>query len=326
MTAFKLRFALVSASVLGAGLGCQPDEEDTSSFPVFPSSRVDEAVGEVDQTAWETTVKELSGAAPIDIDGQTVTLSSRDENTEGADLTATYLRGRLEEMGYEVTVHNFAEGGISSSNLIASLPGVDGSEERVLIGAHYDSTAEPDVAVAPGADDNASGVAAVLEVARILYNYNLHLAVDFALFGAEEYGIGEEEYAIGSYYYVEEAVADGTQFKAVLILDMISYYESNYGLVIESDTPFQNLIDLAAETIRDYSGLSSSTSYDYGASDHEPFLDEGIATVLLFEQDDENEYYHTAEDTFANLEPEMGVDTTRVAVALIAKIAGIVEQ
>ena len=87
---------------------------------------------------------------------------------EALERAATYLSESFGNMGYDVTEHRFEEQGSPFRNIIATRTGTTLPHERVCVVAHYDT-----VAASPGADDNASGVAVLLELAELLRQTDL---------------------------------------------------------------------------------------------------------------------------------------------------------
>ena len=106
-----------------------------------------------------------------------------------------WIKGHFENYGLSVELQDFLVGGSSSSdNVLGTLTGKVYPDEYVIIGGHYDSytggTQEP------GADDNASGTAGVMEIARILSQFEFEKSIVFCAFSGEEYGMyGSEAYA-----------------------------------------------------------------------------------------------------------------------------------
>lgn len=97
------------------------------------------------------------------------------------EKAAEYIASSLQTGGYEVKKHPFMDNGSEYSNLIASLRGTTEPQDRLLVIAHYDT-----VANSPGADDNASGVAVLLELARLLAKKPLKKTVEFIAVNLEE--------------------------------------------------------------------------------------------------------------------------------------------
>ena len=110
-------------------------------------------------------------------------------------LAQNWIKEQFENCDLSVEIQDFPMGGNNSSdNVIATLTGQVDSNEFVIIGGHYDSYAWGDEE--PGADDNASGTAGVMEIARILSQFEFERSIIFCAFSAEEYGLyGSEAYA-----------------------------------------------------------------------------------------------------------------------------------
>ena len=167
-------------------------------------------------------------------------------------------------------------------------------EKSVILCAHYDC--QPNEVIAPGADDNASGTAAVLEAARIFSQYAFPFTIVYALWDEEEQGL------IGSHYYANVAREAGDDILGVINLDMIAW-DSNSDSHIDIHTyPIANSEQIATLMTRMNSifslGLEIETvNPGTGASDHASFWDNEYGAVLLIEDFDEfNSYYHTPED------------------------------
>ncbi|MGB5214902.1 MAG: M28 family peptidase [Anderseniella sp.] len=144
----------------------------------------------------------------------------RDGSMAAADA---YIRKTLEAAGYVVNVQSFTSRGVSVNNLEAVLPGKANAEEIIVVGAHYDSVAD-----SPGANDNASGVAAMLELARLLAGTALPRSVRFVAFANEEapFFYGDE---MGSNRYAASAQAQDARIEAMLSLETIGYYTDQPG-------------------------------------------------------------------------------------------------
>jgi len=142
---------------------------------------------------------------------------------EAMAAAAGYIRKTLEDTGYEVNSQSFISRGLTVNNLEAVLPGHGAADEIIVIGAHYDA-----VAGSPGADDNASGVAALLELARLLAGTTLPRTVRFVAFANEEapFFYGDE---MGSKLYAARAHAQGERIEAMLSLETMGYFTDQPG-------------------------------------------------------------------------------------------------
>ena len=199
-------------------------------------------------------------------------------------------------------------------------------DRRVLLTAHYDSKSSTPYECAPGADDNASGVAAVLECARVLRDERVSRSVEFVLFDGEELGL------IGSRVYAA-ALDTGVVYEGVLNLDMIGW-EPNETMSAaiatryraSPDTILVNAIDAAIESF----DIPLETSFilpgEPGSSDHVAFWDVGIPAVLMIEggAGDRTPYYHTCGDAANTLNYAFREVCAKTALGAISILAGLV--
>ncbi|MCP4577722.1 MAG: M28 family peptidase [Deltaproteobacteria bacterium] len=140
-----------------------------------------------------------------------------DQLAAGADYIEKVLTG----FGYGVMTQEFECKGISVRNLEAERPGDSTREEIVLIGAHYDS-----VMGSPGANDNASGVSALLEIARLLANKKPSRTVRFVAFVNEEPPFFQTDH-MGSRVYALRSRKRGEKISAMISLETIGYYSDD---------------------------------------------------------------------------------------------------
>lgn len=142
---------------------------------------------------------------------------------QAIEASAGYIERALRAAGYEVTSQHYTAQGKTVRNLEAALPGTSHAAEIVVIGAHYDS-----VAGTPGANDNASGVAALLEIARLLARQHPARSVRFVAFVNEEPPFFYTE-EMGSRVYARRARERGEKIVAMLALETIGYYADAKG-------------------------------------------------------------------------------------------------
>jgi len=243
---------------------------------------------------------------------------TRRSDSAGFDEAATCAGAELSSTGYRVSTRPVPRGGGSCRNVIADRPGT-GPEPRdvVLVTAHLDSinlsgATEP----APGADDNGSGSAGLLALARALAGRSTALDLRLILFGGEEQGL------FGSLTYVAELpAAERTRIRAVLNMDMIGGRNTpEPGVLLEGAEVSQDVIDALARAAATYTGLAVSTSLRPFNSDHVPFIDTGIPAVLTIEADDSaNARPHTAADTVASVDLALAMEILRMNLAYLAE-------
>jgi hypothetical protein len=211
--------------------------------------------------------------------------------------------------------------GDSMNNVVAEITGQLDPDRIYIICGHLDSIVWP-IAPAPGADDNGSGSAAVLEAARVLGPYNFNYTIRFVLFGAEEVGL------VGSEVYASQAYGAGENIQGVVNLDMILYAPPGRDtLWIPYDDNSQALAEYARGVMLQYvPELGTEITYDPSAtySDHASFWQFGYPAILGIEHDvDFNPYYHQSTDLLENYLPffPFGTNCTRGAIAVIASLA-----
>ncbi|HET6291991.1 MAG TPA: M20/M25/M40 family metallo-hydrolase [Kribbella sp.] len=243
-----------------------------------------------------------------------------------ASFTAAvdFAAARMVAMGYGVTRTPITVGAGHSENLIGDRPG-SGPEPRalVVITAHLDSInqAGGPGASAPGADDNASGSAGVLELARLIATRSWQNDVRLILFGGEEEGLH------GSKQYVASLPpAERARIRAVLNMDMIASKNTAIPTVLLEGATVSSgqMADLAAAAAS-YTGLTVETSLNPFASDHVPFINAGIPAVLTIEgADSANGHIHSAQDTLNFLDWSLAAEILRMNVAALAGWLGAI--
>ena len=134
------------------------------------------------------------------------------------EATKEYIVDCLKAFGYVPSFQTFTYNRKKYSNVIASRTGVKLPDETVIIGAHYDTARGT-----PGADDNASAVATLLEIARALKDFSPDRTLKLIFFVVEEPPIFKSE-QMGSYIYAKEAKARNEDIKAMICLEMLGYY------------------------------------------------------------------------------------------------------
>ena len=139
-------------------------------------------------------------------------------NKEALAAAAAYIRSTLGRSGYAVQIQSFDSQGQTVQNIEVVLPGVALPEEIVVVGAHYDS-----VPGGPGANDNASGVAALLEMARLLAGTEPARTLRLVAFVNEEQPFSNTE-QMGSRVYAERSRDNGEQIEAMISLETIGFY------------------------------------------------------------------------------------------------------
>ena len=139
------------------------------------------------------------------------------------EATKNYIVSCLEDLGYAPILQDYKYSGKMYSNVIASIKGGKYPDETVVFGAHYDT-----VYGTPGADDNASAVAVLLEICRALKDFSPERTLKLIFFTLEEPPVFRTK-SMGSYIYASEAKRKGEDIRAMVCLEMVGYYSDKKG-------------------------------------------------------------------------------------------------
>jgi len=235
---------------------------------------------------------------------------------------AAWAQDQLEAMGYVTQLQDVIVDDSLSRNVIADKEGhAAGARGVVLVTAHLDSIniQGGPAAPAPGADDNGSGSAGVLAIARAFRDHRGEHDLRFILFG------GEEEGLFGSKRYVANLPAEEkVRIRAVVNMDMIGTLNAPTRSVLLEGAPLsQRIIDGLSQAAMTYTQLAVETSLHPFASDHVPFIDVGIPAVLTIEgADSTNGNVHSGADTIDHVNYDFALEILRTNVAFIASEVG----
>jgi glutaminyl-peptide cyclotransferase len=204
---------------------------------------------------------------------------------------------QLEQYEWEVEEQEFLYRKQSLRNLIGRSTWESENNSPIILGAHYDTRPQADkdeetpFEPVPGANDGASGVAVLLELARVLPQQNLRSTVWLVFFDAEDSGgIDGWEWVVGSSYFAANLQIEPS---AVIIVDMVGddelelYYERN------SDQKLAEQIWSTAQNLG-YNAFVPEQKYAL-IDDHTPFLQHGFVAVDIIDFD--YPYWHTTQDT-----------------------------
>lgn len=226
------------------------------------------------------------------------------------DNIVTLMQG----YGLAVELEPFAWDGDTYHNVVGTLVGTVDPNREYIIGAHYDSVSNP------GADDNASGVALVLECARVLSQYESDYTIRFVAFSMEERGL------IGSEAYVSTHLYD--DIRGMISADMVAYDPGTNACNVYGTSASAPIKNALADAVFEYGdGLTPIVGGDVPYSDHAPFEDEGFQACLLIEGEVwNNPYYHQQADNFENpdnLNFDYAIRMTRSVCGWLVDAAGV---
>ena len=279
----------------------------------------------------------LSGEWPVLVGGQSYLLATRYSYSGEPIAKATqYVYEHMQAQGYDVHYHNYWLSGYALRNVVGEKQGLVHPDQIFLLTAHLDSRAaawphDP----APGADDNASGSAALLIAADLLADLDLAYTIRIVFFTGEEQGY------YGSYYYARDVANAGEDILGVLNLDMIAWdAEGGPDIDLHSHLPgteddSDRLADLFAAVVDVYGLDLEPQIVENGAgfSDHSRFWDQGYAAILASEDyynvyeapaepRDWNTNYHTVNDRLSTLNLAYFREYARASLATLVHLAG----
>jgi Zn-dependent M28 family amino/carboxypeptidase len=256
-----------------------------------------------------------------------------------------YVAAQLSLLGLPVERRPFQFDGQTFENIVATKAGSRPERPRVLVGAHVDS-----VATTPGADDNASGVAALLEAARLLTPHRLAATVELVGFNLEEQqGL---TYMVGSRALAREARSRGIEYAGVLVLEMVGYTSALAGsqgipwplrwrrlprsgnfLAVVGSTGSRRLLDrfvgAAQAAVPELPVVTHCTPFrgwlvpQTRLSDNAAFWDRGYPALMVTDTAFlRNPHYHRGSDRLETLDFEFMARVVRAVVAAVRVLAG----
>jgi len=309
--------------------------------PATPNPAVARIVAAVDDQRLMSTVEMLAGFGTRNL------YSATDSKTHGTGAARAWLAERMRAISPRMQVtldthHLAAQGGridrpVDLVNVVGVLPGT--SSRRIVVSGHYDSVAkgadgkfhwDQGDLPAPGANDDGSGVAAVLEMARVVADAPLEATVVFIAFD------GEEEGLIGSSLYASRAARTNEPIIAVLNNDIIGNEEGGSGRVdntavnVYSNGPHESAsrelaryVDWVGEMFVPVMDVRPIFRYDrFGrGGDHTPFDQHGFAAVRMTVTEENYDRQHDVRDAPEGVSARYLGRVARVDAAALASLA-----
>ena len=267
-----------------------------------------------------------------------------DGSPEALERAVAYVERELAGLGLHPERHPFRFAGRPFANVAAELAGTDPAAPRLLVGAHLDT-----VRGTPGADDNASGVAGMLECARLLAGWRGRATLELAAFNLEErQGL---TYRVGSRRWAAHARARGFRYRGALVLEMIGFRSRTLGsqripvpirwmrlprvgdyLAVVGDTRSRTLLRaFVAEAARAAPGLPVVSLHSplrgwlvwaTRRSDNASFWSAGYPALLLTDTANlRNPHYHRSSDRFETLDLAFAATVVDAVAACVRQLA-----
>ena len=298
----------------------------TRDFPVVTEEdpRIREMLNQVNMDSLEATVQHLQD------------YGSRIWNSENAFAASDWIASRMEALGLEVeqqpfNANTWMGSGAAAPNVIGIQRGTLYPDTYVVCGSHFDSFSYEAMmgggtAPGPGADDNATGVASVLESARIMTQYEFEYSIIYCAYGCEEMGL-----------YGSEAYASRCQQQG---MDIIGYFNNDmngylYGDQIHIDCIYPNSVEPIGTYYMNVGSVYypelpiRHVNFNQGDSDHTSFNNHGYMGIYPFEDyQNYSPYIHTPNDVIGTSVTsfEMSQQYCQMNIACLAEIANPVGE
>jgi Zn-dependent M28 family amino/carboxypeptidase len=261
------------------------------------------------------------------------------ENCDALEKRALFIEDTFRSFGYTVENQQVPFHGRTYRNIVATMQGKEEEKKWLLLGAHYDAAWG-----SPGADDNASGVAVLLETARILSRCTLKRTIEFVAFTLEEPQPQTVHFLIGSDYFAQDAKRTGKSYHAVLILESVGYTDMTdrsqivpafIGIKIPKTGNFLGIIgnSRSKNIMQSFHAITDEYAPDLPVvpykvplsgylipetrfSDHASFWKCGYPALMLTDTAMfRNPYYHTPRDRFNTLDFTFMLNVTKAVVS-----------
>jgi hypothetical protein len=276
---------------------------------------IEELINQTNLDSLVSFVRILSGEDSVTIGGSTVLIHHRISNNNN-NLAADYIKQKLDSYGLDTYDQVYSSYG---RNIYAIQPGILYPDEQYIICAHYDAV---DFYCA---DDDASGVAGVLEAARILSKYQLDYTLIYALWDEEEIGL------YGSGYYANQAFVNNDDILGVVDLEMAGWDSNDDGKMDIHTKNIANsvaLANLVYNIVSVYNLSLAPVIYNPGtnASDHFSFWSRGYSAIVFSEAyygGDFNPYYHTSDDRINRFNLPYFHNMAKLGVGSIATLVDV---
>ena len=234
------------------------DEADVADADFDEADVADADFDEADADGDRCGLAAVAAAiSPAELRQTIAELTSFDERSSHASQqqASLMLQARLAELGVDHEVRPYDWNREEWDNIEVVLPGDELGGEIYAAGAHFDSTSNVP-GDAPGADDNASGVAAVVEIARALSGCSYRRTIRLVLFSNEEAGM------VGSAAYASQAREEGDDIRGFLNLDMIAFGPDDEDLDVATRPEYASLAQRVVDATERWVGLDTVTHID----------------------------------------------------------------
>lgn len=276
------------------------------------SPYVEYIVSQASMNSISLFARELTGDTMTTIGGQPYLIYSRYAYSPANEKASQYILEKFQSYGLTARYQAYSTTG---RNVIATKPGIRYPNKQYLICGHYDNYTFAMEDTIHGADDNASGTAAVLEAARVLSQFTFDYTIIFVALDEEEVGL------FGSGSYADTAFASGDSLLGAINLDMIAFDSNNDNIMqVGSDTNSSKFADVLVSCCLIYQPqLVPLKSFSLYGSDQISFWERGFTAGVFHEYTaDFNRYTHTILDNYAQFNRPYFLSIVKSAIAALA--------
>ena len=300
-------------------------------LPLTPDSTIQAMMDRVSETGVREEISGLSGETAVMVEGAPYTFITRNNNSgEPIQKAARYILERLTDMGIPTSEDHWRASIYEGRNIVGEIKGQTRPDEIIIMVAHLDSInghTNDLNAPAPGADDNASGCAALLEAAAIIRRHRFERTIRFVFTTGEEYGL------LGSAHYAQAIY--GQNILAVINLDMIAYSTQDpprviLGTRVVYDPGYPEDLEIAEtfiQVVNNY-GLTAFISPTISAdsdeyADQYSFWQRNMPALMVIEDyfNNFNPKYHSADDRLNVLNLPYAAAQVKAALGTTAHLA-----
>lgn len=307
------KLAIVFLLLITFFIGCEKDEDNDVADPFISG-----LISDVNSDSIQSYVEWLQG------------MGTRFMLANNKKQVAELIQNKFISLGFtEVKIDSFLNSRMFNEvtyqtwqyNVVATIYGIGDPSNYCIIGAHYDTyTKDSDLfSYSPGANDNASGVAAVLEIARILQKQSFHplKTIQFVTFAAEELGL------YGSWDFADKSARSQKNISMMINFDMIAHWPDNDPtkwtvniINYDNSTTLKSKAKKACSLYTELASINDNT--DFNRSDSYLFFRYGYPAIYYTSSFDDNTY-HTSDDKVENCNFDYCSEVVKASCALVVQ-------
>ncbi len=246
-----------------------------------------------------------------------VSFGIKAQGTDECEKAAEYIYNHFDKIGIDVEYQNWRYPTKRGKNIITTKPGKDKNSDAVfIISAHYDTWRN-----SPGANDDGSGITAMLTISNILKDYNFNHTIKYVALSGHEC---PPSYGYGGSAYAKKAYFDGDNIIAVLNLDMIGNSNSiKNPIQLYGERRSIWLLDYLKEINQKYTdffNVTIETFYEDAGADETAFIDYGYDAIMIIQSNPMETPCHCPEDNLDHIDFDFFTNVTKLVIATASEL------